>query len=322
MSVHRSLSVAGLTLALLAWSWTAMAAKRKILLLNPDKGFERSVEIALSPWNLDVVAYEAPPPRATEAEQGAKQIASAAESDAVIWVSGPPDVALWVYDAGSNRVDVRALSTPPPFDNPTAASVALSLKILLGESLSAPEAAEPPRPAAAPAKARTWVGEAGAGVRVLGGTAEPRGTVGGSYWPPVLEQRLGAALDASFGPGFGVTRASFNGRFQDLAVSPSARVRLPLGARFTVQPLAGVGVHATSIDGMAATTPVHASRIDWSLDAGALLGYAPAAWLEVGVRGGLSYLARYQGYLVDGSPVLELSPFMADVGLFVGIGAP
>lgn len=113
MSLRRLLAFVAALLVLLEAASATAAAKRRVLLLNLDKGLERSVEIALSPWNLDVVSYDAAPPRPAEAEQGAKQIASAASSDAVVWVSGPPDVALWVYDVEADRVDVRALSTPP-----------------------------------------------------------------------------------------------------------------------------------------------------------------------------------------------------------------
>ncbi len=302
--------------------------KRRVALVHPDTHLMRSVVLALSAWEIEVVRIEAPPPGASlpQAERNAANLAREARANAVAWLSSSnPGSVLWIFDAETNHVGSRVLDDAPPFDEPTAAAVALSIKALLRSSSVAPA---PERFGATPAPpARTnllWL-EAETGGRLSPSfLAEPRGSLGVALWPRRLDEHAGVALGASAGLGAPVTTPAptqLGARFHDVAVTSSLRTRIRLGEYVVIEPALGGSVHFTWLEGTAGADAVGvlANRLCGSIDA-ALSLYVRVGSIAVGARTSLEYLPRYPRYLVYEEEALSLSPWMLEVGLRVSAG--
>ena len=128
--------LAALSASLLAMLMTALAgaANGTVLLLEPDPEFERAIRSVLEPWDTAVVVQKLGGPGNTmpASAERARAIATQSNAEAVVWVSQSNEgTALWMYDVRSDRVVARELSSRPPFDQGTAASVALMVKTLL-----------------------------------------------------------------------------------------------------------------------------------------------------------------------------------------------
>jgi hypothetical protein len=337
----RALSAAALLAALLACR-VARAEERPVMLIGGGPSFRDALTVALSPWELRVVALEAPAPRPSmpRAADEARALAQRSGASGLVWIAvdeGEP--SLWVYDASTEQVVSRRISTPPPFDAPTAAAAALSVKTLLRSSTVAPReerlgapAASPPRdtssssgrevtpaegttPATPPARPWLRAELEGAG-RAIASQLDARASLGVSAWVGARRD-IGFALAAGFGPGLSVDAARFTGRFAEVGVSPSVRLRLPLGDRLVLEPRLGMSVHATSIDGVAVLTarPAAASRLDGSLDAALALELMPTRTFGVALDVGAATMLRYQRYVVESDAVFELHPVQAFAGL-------
>ena len=136
-----------LSIALACWAGAspsyAQDGARRVVLVSPGAELEQAARAALEPWSVQLTVVAGPSPGATApfANEAARAIAEANHAGAVVWVSQhDAGYALWVFDLASHRVTERALGTGPPFDEATAAAVALSVKTLLRHSAVAPEA--------------------------------------------------------------------------------------------------------------------------------------------------------------------------------------
>jgi hypothetical protein len=317
---------------------TARAEGRPVLVIGGGPSFRDAMTVALSPWDLRVVPLDAPPPRPSmpRAADEARALVARSGASGLVWVAtdeGEP--SLWVYDASTDQVVTRRISTPPPFDAPTAAAAALSVKTLLRSSTVAPReerlGALPVQASVAPpdvdasaadraasgAFARTALRAEleGAG-RAIASQLDARASLGVSAWVGARRD-VGFALALSFGPGLSVDAARFSGRFAEVGVSPSARLRVPFGERFVLEPRVGMSVHGTSIDGVAVLTarPASASRLDASLDAAVALELVPTRTFGVALDVGASAMLRYQRYVVESDDIFELHPVQAFLGL-------
>ena len=351
------------TLGVLSAQIAAAQSRRRIAVVHPDEQLMRSLRIALSAWDIDVVSVDAPSPGMSlpQAARNAAQIAQQAHVDAVAWVSDSnPGSVLWIYDAETDHVGLRVLGDSRPFDEPTAAAAALSVKALLRSSSVAPvhertgatvesrprpgaviEAPSPPAPpperAAAPVvyervdsspyaapRPSLWIEGEAAGRVSPSVVAEPRGTFGAALWPRGLGERLGCAIDVSGGVGVPIATSApvqMNARFHDWVASSSVRTRLRVGQRFALEPALGGSAHFTSLEGT--------GRQDAEpLAAHQIDGSLDAAVsldfeigsVGIGARASMEYLVRYPRYLVDGEEVLTLMPFVVNVGVRLRAG--
>jgi hypothetical protein len=120
----------------------AQDAAPRVVLVDPGASLESATRASLEPWNVDVLVVQSPSPGATMpgTSEAARAVALAHAALAVVWVSeDAAGFALWIYDADTDQVSARALTTPPPFDALAAAGVALAIKTLLRHSAVAPE---------------------------------------------------------------------------------------------------------------------------------------------------------------------------------------
>ncbi len=334
-----------------------------VLVIGGGAQFRDAMKVALSPWQLRVVPLDSAPPRPVmpRAADEARALAQQYGATGLVWVAmEQSEPSLWVYDAATDQVVTRKTSTTPPFDAPTAAAAALTVKTLLRastvapveERIGAPTAATEPPPGASsdasnvqnarnsqsPRDGQGAEGNAEARDRAasemaprpdalvraelelqgrtLASTVDTRVSAGGSVWLGA-QRRLGLAIAASFGPGLSVSEARFSGRFSEVGVAPSIRLRMPISRRLVLEPRVGSSLHATSIDGVAVVSarPASTSRLDGSIDAALALDVLVTPTLGLAVDGGVSAMLRYQRYIVESDSIFELRPVQGFLGL-------
>lgn len=334
-------------LGCLVWSKSADARQRDVVLVGADAALHRAVENALVSWDLHVARVDDVPPSAAMPLAGreARLLARRYEATGVVWlVDSGEGHALFVYDAESDQVVTRALVRGPPFDPPSAAAAALSVKTLLRSSMVAPpserlgaEARTPPeveartsertdadlgareRPAS---PARINVELSGA-ARLIANTTDSRIGAGVSvFFGP--RSRWGVGLAARGGLGVDVSAPRFQGTFRETSLSPSLRLQAPLSALVRVEPRMGMTLHGTSIEGVVADPPrvARESRIDGSVDVGGVIDFELARGVRVGLELEASYLLRYQRYLVQSDAAFELLAIQGSLGLRLALGLP
>ena len=314
-----------LALAIALAAREASAERRTVALVNGNDVVERQVRIALSTWELDVrhVDWTSLSSGMPGAAIEARQVAEAQKVELVVWISETGQThALWVFDAKAGHIVTRPLSMAPPTDAANAASLALTLKTLMRSTSAAPveerigSADDPGIPAAGIFRI-----EASGGARMLAsaGGADLRIGVDALWFPRFLGDYAGLGFGFAAGPGVGVAKDAFAGRFLDLTVGPILRGRVPLGTRFAIGPEVGPSLHLTSLDGATSDgAPVRSSQSNVSLDGALFLSFALSRAVEVGVRGQAAYLFLYQNYAVHSESVLKLAPVQLTGALVLG----
>lgn len=327
--------------AALATTRDAHAERRKIVLYG-DAPLYHAVEVGLRPWDVDIASgAESPGATMPRAADDAAAVAEREHANGVVWISTDTngETALWVYDAEQRRVSSRPLHKSPPFDDATAAAIALSVKTLLRLTTIAPPAerfgaapsiapSAPPAessapttsPPPAPAPSHQIALEVTLGARFAqtdAAVAEPRATIGGFY----SFGKVSLGLEASLGPGVAVDSTVFHARETDATFALHARARLG-SDRLVVLPELGPGAHVEIVDGAYASGGVHTLRLDPAIDLGGTLAYALSSRAYVGIHASASWLLRWQRFEVDGARVLGGSPIVVDTGLRLGVELP
>lgn len=327
-------------LASLSTAAPAFADETRVAIVG-DPALVRAVEVTLQPWGVVVVAdSDAVGATMPGAAESAALVATRDHANAVAWISDSNgDTALWVYDASEHKVASRPLRKKPPFDDATAASIALSIKTLLRLTSVAPPAerfgakrsgpnGEIESPGDLPPASPTPITEASHPLIVEVTTsarfaqtdaavAEPRAMLG-IFWA-IRDLSIGAEF--SLGPGVGVSTPRFDARIGDFTIAAHARYALKTGP-IRIVPELGPSGHVEFVDGAFQGAPVHTLRLDPALDAGVLVAYAFSSRAYLGVHGSASWLLRFQRFTVDGVQALGGSPIIADVGLRLGVALP
>ncbi len=295
-------------------------------LVEPDPQLEHAVSLALSPWGVTATTTHAESP-GTDLPGAARRAAALARqlgASVVVWVSATEEGSvLWIYDAETDEVSTRELGEEPPFSDPAAASVALSLKTLLRATVVAPsdERFGAPPVKHEPHSERLTLA-AGGDVRFLAtNTSEMRASVGGVFWFQPPPTRLGAGLSFAAGPGVSIERTGFSGQFRQLSLSGALTWQV-VGNRWLASSLFGGGTaHFSELSGFASSMGHGAvtRRVTPSVDAGTAVDLTLGAGINLGVGVRALYLPRRQRYLVQGQSVLELWPVAAEFGVRFGV---
>ncbi len=290
----------------------AQASPQRVVLVDADAELLRAVRSSLAPWGVDIVSVDGdvPPGSMPLAAESGRAIALERHADAVVWISdGSSGAALWVYDARAERSLARELTAAPPFDPPTAAAVALTLKTLLLHSTVAPvrERAAPP----APPPARIVHVELGGGLVAFATSpadAEPRVSLAASVWPTELSGILGFSLGARTGPGVAFQTADASGRWTSTLVTVGVRARLVLGM-FDIGAGIEAGLAITTLEAeLAASRQAHVLRAAFGGAGWGELGVRPDPALRLVLRVGATFLAPIERYVERGALVLDVSP--------------
>lgn len=296
---------------LLAMAPRAEAQTGRVVLVSLDAELEAAISTSLAPWGAQIVPHvgESPGSMPAASELG-RSLAAAEQALAVVWIStsesGP---ALWVYDADGDRVLARALPSPPPFDEPTAAAVALTLKTMLRHSAVAPPAERAVVPAPPPYRLVHLELALGAlAFATRPEDAEPRIALALSLFPEALGGIVGASLAARAGTGIAVEAGSARGRWTDTLVSLGLRLRGTLGVVDLGVGLEA-GVFVTTLDvTLAPDVAVSVVRASFGGVAWGEVGLRPDPSLRFALRGGVSGSAPSERYVQRGAPVIEIAP--------------
>jgi hypothetical protein len=300
----------------------AQAPRSRVVLVAVDAELTRAIDTSLAPWGVVLVSIEGDTPASMPlASDRGRAIAAEQHADAVVWISasdaGP---ALWVYDAESSRSLARGLSSAPPFDEPTAAAVALTLKTLLRHSAVAPvaERAAPPPPIAP----RVLQLELGGGLVALATSpsdVEPRLSLAVSFWPRELSGIVGFALGARAGPGIAVHDTEANGRWTSTLLLAGIRARADLGLFDLGGGIEG-GLAVTTLDlDLGASPQAHVVRTSFGGTGWGEVGVRPDPAVRIALRAGITALLPYERYLRRGALVLDVSPIAALAELLVSV---
>lgn len=292
---------------------SAASEPGRLALVEPDAELERAVRVALSAWRTDVIRANIRGPGNTMpgSADTARAVARQYAALAVIWISKSDDgYALWMYDARADRVVARRLSSPPPFDDATAASVALAVKTLLRHSDLPP----PTERLAVPATPRPWLSASLLGALRPAATApnanELRFGLRGMAWPFRATSLLvfGGGLEVTAGPGVPIEGPRFAGRWTETMVLVVASLRLDLGSDIDLSLDPGFGTSITHLGGSSSETSeasgITRANLLAALRAGA--GYRAGPLLRFGLSAGMQRPLRTQAYRVGGVRVLDV----------------
>ncbi len=284
-----------------------------------------ALESALAPWHVELVVLPDAFVGASmpaSAENG-RALAERHAAAAVAWISEDERgaSALWIYDRASARVLARALPVAPPFDAPTAASVALAIKTLLRHSTAAPIGERIVETRAPPSELRL---ELGGGARAFSSSppdGEPRGLLGLMYWPGALASVLGISATLRGGTGLQISGPSLTGRLVDFDVHLGLRARWGIARWADLTFALEVGITGAFLDARLTSDARVVSSFD--VDPTGLVwvevGLRPVSSLRVGVRVGMFGSARPRSYAVRGVTVLETQPLALEAALVLEV---
>jgi hypothetical protein len=310
-----------LVAALVAVALPASAATRRIALVHAEPDLERSVDLALYPWDIKVVTIEDAPPdgNAPGAAAEAKAIAQRHDADAIAWLVQGSDAAaptLWFFDTTTLAIQSHPLPSLPSNDPAELAAVALTLKTLVRaaqwEQRSPPDVPEEP--------GVTWETrlelEAMGRSPSSGASAEPRAGLWASEWRGTPRLRLGAGLGASAGLGTTFDGETSHGSLHDIDARADLRASIQLGWHLDLEARLGASAHIERAQ-VTTTSPAATqtlSRVNPSLDLGLFLAWEVTrrfVW-SIGVEG-LDSL-RYQRWLSGNDVVFAPSPLWIQAG--------
>jgi hypothetical protein len=306
----------------------AAAADHRVTVVDADPTLVHALDVALSPWGVAVDARAVAGPGATMpmATDRARALAADARADVVVWLSrSDAGYAVWVYDAEADHASARGLPAGPPFDDTTAAGIALSVKTTLRATKIAPPRERFGAPPDA-ADDTTWRFDLSGGAAVRSGTPsaiEPRAGLGASFWPAAYGRHLGFACGAELGTGVRVQGASFTGTAVDASMRVAIVASWPLARGVAIEPSLGGAAHVVVVDGFVVTeaTPVSVLRLDPAIEPRLALDFAAfSGRLRVAPWVGAAYMIRSQELLVHGATVLDLAPLVAQGGVRVSLG--
>lgn len=293
--------------------------------MGAPENVERATRAALAPWHIEIVTAPADPALVSESSfERARTLARTHDADAVVWLTvSETGHALRLFDARQEHLLTRPLASGPPFSEPAAASLALSIKTLLRHSRIGPHLDE--HELGIFRKPRAQLGVESSSMARIGQERgpEPRFELG-LLWSLPVSGRHAYTLATTLNVGLGISidRNDFVGDFTDIALGVELRRSLVSSSRFEILALAGAALHRTHISGLIdrATRQVDVTRNNPSMDAGFVLRTRIISRLHGHLCMTGSYFPLRQTYLLYHQPVLETPRVAAEAG--IGLSVP
>lgn len=332
-SRSRACAIGLATLGAVSVASATAAQERRVGLAGMEASVSAPLALALEPWGVVVVSLaDAPGASMPGSAAESRELARSIDAVAVVWLSGTDDGwTVWVYDVADDRVLARQLTTGPPFDEPTASALALTIVSLLRHGAAAPETERVRAPAALstePGENETGGDatriEIGAGITAFATSPleiEPRLSVAAAYAPAATGGALGVGLVVRAGTGVGVANDRLSARLHDVHLLGRVSGVFQLAGPLTLGLGADVGARVTILDASPAVGP--------ALEVVRAVGLG-SAWLALGLdlgtvalwlrAGGLA-TPWPQEYLVRGQPELATEPVwgFAELALELGL---
>lgn len=282
----------------------------------PDN-VEHAVITALEPWNIEVIALPAQPDELLL--QRARELAEQHRAGAAIWLAqSSQGHVLRLYDAHSGQVMARALPSGPPFSEPMAASLALSIKTMLRHSRLAPA----DHPASAGWPEPDLLIDSRVGVRIPSQQGmQPRFGLALTWTPEFIGSSYAVAARVDTGLGISLDVNDFVGNFTDIAIGIEVQRRFRLAGRISFDALLGGTLHYTYLRGLidGATREAVAARWNPSADAGLLVRVRLLSGLYASAHIVSSYFPRRQNYVLYGSAIISSPRYAVEAGTGLGV---
>lgn len=336
------------TVVALAAPADADAEAERVVLAGVPDNLADATHTVLVPWQIEIVrtpqTLTADP---DQARRDAGAVAERARAGAVVWLApAAPGFTLWVYDTSSRQVHSRPLATAPPFDEPTAASVALSIKTMLRHSSVAPPAERIAPPAPAPAVGHEPGPEPGSDLgtdrplkvfEILARASlrlsvpapdpdepgiEPRLGLGAAWWP-AFASGYGASIEVELGPGLSVSKSGLRGELEDVSASLAVHRRIASSAwpdgRVAFVPALGLGLHVVHLTGdlQSGRGSADITYVLPSADAGIDVRVRLGRVFQIGAGLRASLMLRTHDFEVDMRPVSTSPAFQMTSGITV-----
>ena len=309
----------------------AQPTPRTVVLASNDAELAAALRSTLAPWDLVVIVVEDEELGGTmpaAADRG-RELAERNGSIAAAWISVLADgAAVWVYDRASEEVNARRLASFPPYDEVTAAAVALSIKTLLLHTAAAPEPAESlesaesgPEAAASaelpppvPAVARL---ELSGGLRALGTVpldAEPRLGLGLTFRPSAVPLVVGLRARSSLS-GIRVEGTGYFGQWLTFDIHAVLATAFGVGGPVDVGFGVELGASVALLEGSLTGERTGLLDADPTGRAFAEIGALLLPFLHLALRVALFLTPRSRSFVVGPSPVFSVGHAALDVDL-------
>jgi hypothetical protein len=324
-------------LALLA-THTAHAEPPHVIDLTRDPNLAHAMTTALTSWHIGVSPSDDPPPGRDldDAVRTAHRIARGGAARIVVWVSKDETsgaYSLWIYDDGTRGIVVRQLTTAPPYDDETAAAIALTVKTVLRDVLEKPAHAPTLTEDDEFAFRRAHKSPSLHSVRMLvfGGARVPTNASDvvaarvGAEVTYFYRRELGFAIGIDAGPSVLVEHLPYiSGTATDTVFVPFAvKWRIPVRPWFSLELGVGAGAHFTTLEGSAPIAGLAGRVLRTDLSLETAVG-VELAWktFRIAPMFGSSLRAHYQRYEVNGVQAFDIPPGQMFYALRVGVELP
>jgi hypothetical protein len=237
----------------------------------------------------------------------------------VIWLAlSSQGHVLRLYEAHSGHVMSRTLPSGPPFSEPMAASLALSIKTMLRHSQLAP--ADAPAPPGWPEP--DLIIDSRVGVRVPSQQGlQPRFGLALIWAPGFMESSYAMAARVDSGLGISLDLNDFVGNFTDIAMGVEGQRRFRLSGRIALDALLGGSLHYTYLRGLIDGATREAAAVRWnpSADAGVVLRARLLSGLYANAHIVSSYFPRRQNYVLYGRPIIASPRYAIEAGIGLSV---
>lgn len=301
-----------------------------------DEAFRDALRDALAPTGMRLIATADEPPSVVAISATARRIAERERASCVVWlISTEEGTTIVAYDRDVDRALVRNVGYSAPLTATKAAAAARTTRTMLRALRLTPDIDQPLPTVAAARVARSQL-EAPVGGVAPGGrqrfavSASVAGRAGSAnggdvglvgtlaaFWRP---DALGLGLHLSTATRASVQEGRFSGRAADDSMALTIHAPVALGPRLRVRALAGVAVHAVSLDGTLEDLPTQIRHFDPALRVGLVAGYQLTRTLDIGLTVSADALLLRQKYVVGDTPVLTVSRFQLSTGIAMTLG--
>lgn len=293
-----------------------------IVLVGSDDAFASALDDALVPAGMDVVSTDIAAPPSAELPARSRELADRERATATVWLlPAPAGTTLVTYDRGVDRLLVRELPYRSPLSATQAAEAARAVRTML-RALRVPDdayASHPPPPPPLPPPPAEPLLAASAGVAawfLAPGNDSGLAANVALAWRP---HGLGAAITALIAPAADVTTMAFAGQVRDLVVAAEVRYAVLVAPDVRITPLAGVAVHALTLEGSLGGNELTSRRYDPAVRLGIIGAYALPWGLDVGLGVSADGLLRRQKYEAATEQILVVPRLQIVADVMVGV---
>ncbi len=321
-----------LIVTLLASTAVASPTAEVVVVASSDEAFRTALGDALAPTGMRVIATADEAPTVAQLSITARQIAEREHATSTVWLIFAADkTTLVTYDLDVDRVLVRDVPYSAPLNATQAAEVARMARTMLRTLRVTPEINLPlPRvsearvertraaqvaPTVREPRVDQLAASIGASLRV-GAPASDAGFDGrlSVLWRP---DRIGLGVHASLATRGDIETMTFTGRVSDHSLAATAHAVVLGGPNVHVMGLAGVAIHAVSIEGMLGATAIDVLRFDPAIRIGLVANYEIGRTLDVGIAMSADGLLRRQRYESGADEVVVVPRLQLTTGLIL-----